>query len=179
MDLREKAKFFSVVSVHKDGQELSNELQINMTKALKEYRNMHGTLPQRILFFRDGVGDGQMHYVISHEVDQLRNTLNKHYEIANQELKFAFIIVNKKINTRIFKAAGNANPVTGTVVDDVITLPERYDFYLVSQSVRQGTVAPTLYNVVYDSFGLPPGKLSINLYDLKHFNKKKKFCDSR
>ena len=36
---------------------------------------------------------------------------------------------------RFFK--GTTNPVSGTVVDDVVTLPERYDFYLVSQSVRQ------------------------------------------
>ena len=34
---------------------------------------------------------------------------------------------------------------SGTVVDDVVTLPERYDFFLVSQSVRQGTVNPTSY----------------------------------
>jgi hypothetical protein len=29
------------------------------------------------------------------------------------------------------------NPPSGTVVDDVVTLPERYDFYVISQSVRQ------------------------------------------
>ncbi len=29
-----------------------------------------------------------------------------------------------------------------------MTLPERFDFFLVSQSVRQGTVNPTSYNVL-------------------------------
>jgi len=44
-----------------------------------------------------------------------------------------------------------SNPPSGTVVDDVVTLPERYDFFLVSQSVRQGTVNPTSYNVIKDT----------------------------
>ena len=30
----------------------------------------------------------------------------------------------------------------------------RYDFYLVSQSVRQGTVTPTHYNLLHDTCGL-------------------------
>ena len=32
----------------------------------------------------------------------------------------------------------------------------RYDFYLVSQSMRQDTVTPTSYNLVKDIFGLRP-----------------------
>ena len=38
-------------------------------------------------------------------------------------------------------------------MDSVVTLPERYDFFLVSQSVRQGTVNPTSYNVIHDDIG--------------------------
>jgi len=46
--------------------------------------------------------------------------------------KFTFIVVTKKINTRLFAAqltsdqqVEKKNPPPGTVVDDVITLPER------------------------------------------------------
>ena len=60
MDLKKSAKYFSAVSAHKNGEELSNELTINVTKALKEYRKLHGVLPSRILFYRDGVGEGQV-----------------------------------------------------------------------------------------------------------------------
>ena len=38
-------------------------------------------------------------------------------------------------------------------MDSVVTLPERYDYFLVSQSVRQGTVNPTSYNVIHDGVG--------------------------
>ena len=48
---------------------------------------------------------------------------------------------------------GYGNPPSGTVVDDVVTQRERYDFFLVSQSVRQGTVNPTSYNVIADENG--------------------------
>jgi aubergine-like protein len=37
--------------------------------------------------------------------------------------KMAFVIVTKRINTRLF--CDGKNPPPGTVVDDVITLPER------------------------------------------------------
>ena len=43
--------------------------------------------------------------------------------------KFAYIIVSKRVNSRFFKVAGQSadNPPSGTVVDDVVTLPERQD----------------------------------------------------
>lgn len=44
----------------------------------------------------------------------------------------------------------------------------RYDFFLVSQHVRQGTVTPTHYNVVYDESGLKPDHLQRLTYKLTH-----------
>ena len=46
--------------------------------------------------------------------------------ISADELKFTYVIVSKRINTRFFKTGSPpANPPSGTVVDDVVTLPER------------------------------------------------------
>merc|ERR1712110_1090947 len=61
-----------------------------------------------------------------------------------------------------------SNPPSGTVVDSDVTLPERYDFYLVSQSVNQGTVNPTSYNVVKDTSGLLPKHIQALTYKLTH-----------
>lgn len=47
-------------------------------------------------------------------------------------------------------------------------LPSRYDFYLVSQSVRIGTVTPTSYNVIEDENILSPGKLQTLTYKNCH-----------
>ena len=74
-----------------------------------------------------------------------------------------------------------SNPPSGTVVDSDVTLPKRfalsklfqatfkgilcrYDFFLMSQSVNQGTVNPTSYNVVKDTSGL----LQALTYNLTH-----------
>ena len=49
-----------------------------------------------------------------------------------------------------------------------LSSPLRYDFFLVSQSVRQGTVNPTSYNVVEDTSGLKPEHLQKLTYKLTH-----------
>ncbi|KAK8764933.1 hypothetical protein V5799_032458 [Amblyomma americanum] len=84
--------------------------------------------------------------------------------------KLAFVVVTKHISTRFFLSNRErmTNPPPGTVVDSDVTRPERYDFFLVSQSVRQGTVAPTLYNVIYDTTGLKPDHMQRLAYKLTH-----------
>jgi aubergine-like protein len=51
----------------------------------------------------------------------LQEQLSKIY--GDKPFRMAFIIVTKHINTRLF--LGDRNPPPGTVVDEVITLPER------------------------------------------------------
>ncbi|KAH8412373.1 hypothetical protein KR009_001599 [Drosophila setifemur] len=168
MDMKTSCRYFSSVSEHMKGQELSDQMSLNMTYALKAYRDHHGTLPERILFFRDGVGDGQLYHVVNTEVKFLKAKLDEIYKSAGKAegCRMAFIIVAKRINTRYF--LNKRNPVPGTVVDDVITLPERYDFFLVSQAVRQGTVSPTNYNVIHDNMGLSADKLQMLAYKMTH-----------
>ena len=50
----------------------------------------------------------------------------------------------------------------------LIILLFRYDFFLVSQSVRQGTVSPTHFNVIEDNSGLKPDHLQRLSYKLTH-----------
>ena len=87
-----------------------------------------------------------------------------------------FVVVQKRINTRIFQLGGKApeNPAPGTVLDHTVgnsldvyhdhdtnpvlqvTKRDWYDCFLVSQHVGQGTVSPTHYIVVHDNTGLKP-----------------------
>ena len=41
------------------------------------------------------------------------------------------------------------NPVPGTIIDHTITHQNWFDFYLISQCARQGTAAPTHFNVIW------------------------------
>jgi len=163
-------KYVSIANLHTNSeQELHDNLCPAIVTALRKYNDVNGHLPERIIIYRDGVGDGQIPYVVEHEVKSIRDTLVK-VGMNADDLKLSFIVVNKKINTKIFKKEGvnHSNPPSGTVVDDVVTLPERYDFFLISQSVTQGTVNPTSYNVLQDTSGLDPEKLQKLTYKLTH-----------
>lgn len=129
MDLKEAVEYFSVVSPHKDGAEMSTNIELHMVQALKSFYTRHGKLPARIFFYRDGVGDGQIEYIHAQEVKRLDAKIAEIYlkSGGGVQPKFSFIIVNKRLNTRIFLNEGTrvSNPVSGTVVDTTITLPER------------------------------------------------------
>ncbi|CAH0714406.1 unnamed protein product, partial [Brenthis ino] len=165
---RPMTHYYSSVNAHTSGEELSAHMGFNMSCAVRKYREKNGVLPTRIFIYRDGVGDGQIPYVKSHEVAEIKKNLDEVY--GAEEYRMAFIIVSKRINTRVFIDTGRSgeNPRPGTVIDDVITLPERYDFYLVSQNVREGTIAPTSYNVIEDNTGLDPDRIQRLTYKLTH-----------
>lgn len=55
------------------------------------------------------------------------------------------------------------------IVPFIIFLPNnRYDFFVVSQSVRQGTVTPTHFNVICDNSGLKPDHIQRMTYKMCH-----------
>jgi len=159
-------KFVSMADFHSNQSELTDRMCPAIAKALRKYSSANGCLPERVIMYRDGVGDGQINYVVEHEVAAITNCFK---EAGMDNVKFTYIIVSKRIQTRLFRMNGKpSNPPSGTVVDDVVTLPERYDFFLVSQSVRQGTVNPTSYNVVKDTSGLRPDHIQSLTYKLCH-----------
>lgn len=159
-------KFFSTVNHHSSGEELSNFMAQNVIKALHSYSNdFGGALPQRIIIYRDGVGEGQLKYVYEHEVGAIKEKLNMAYK-DQAASKLTFFVVSKRIHTRLFHQ--KQNPIPGTIVDDIITLPERNDFFLVSQSVRQGTVSPTSYNILRDESGLNADQLQLYTFKQTH-----------
>ncbi|CAG7816213.1 unnamed protein product [Allacma fusca] len=164
------SRYYSTTSTHATSQELSDNIFNDMMKCLLAYKKANGTVPSRIIFYRDGVGEGQLSLVYNQEVVPLKDGLKRLYDKERlPEVKLTFVVVTKRINTRLFLHKGGKafdNPRPGTIVDDVITKPERYDFFLISQVARQGTVSPTHYNVLYDFQGLPPDRLQLLTYKL-------------
>ncbi|XP_029662473.1 piwi-like protein Ago3 [Formica exsecta] len=164
-------KWHSRICMQASKQELVDMLQVCLTSAINAYQKHNGCNPERIIIYRDGVGDGDLDYVEKYEVKQLMMTFNR---IApNYKPQLSVIIVQKRINTRLFiKDRGNPqgldNPVAGTVVDSFITRRNYYDFFLVPQSVRQGTVTPTHYIVIHDSSNLETDHMQRLTYKLCH-----------
>ncbi|XP_061189698.1 piwi-like protein 1 isoform X1 [Saccostrea echinata] len=162
-------RYYSRCTFQHSMQELMDGLKVCMKGALEKYHEVNGALPERIIVFRDGVGDGQLRAVYEHEVPQL-NECFKRSGGQDYNPKVAVVVVKKRINTRFFAKSGPSltNPPPGTIVDTQVTKPIWYDFFLVSQSVRQGTVTPTHYNVIWDSTGLKPDHMQRLAYKMTH-----------
>uniref|UniRef100_A0A914VYH8 Uncharacterized protein n=1 Tax=Plectus sambesii TaxID=2011161 RepID=A0A914VYH8_9BILA len=170
-------QWYSQCELHGNPTELGENLGKFIEEALKQrYDRCNNTLPGRIIIYRDGCGDGQIPFVKQHEVRLVRDAIRavgKLLAHPDYNPGLAFVIVTKRVNIRYFKQPNHPggellNPVPGTVVDSVITRPERYDWYLVPQCVRQGTVTPVNYNVIEDTTGLSPDHHQRLAYKLCH-----------
>ncbi|CAF3792734.1 unnamed protein product [Rotaria magnacalcarata] len=161
-------KFYSRVIYQRTAQELMDGLAVCMKDALKEYYQSNNCLPEKIIIYRDGVSDGQLAVVVEHELPQIIETFPK--IMSGYEPKLAVIIVKKRGNARFFQQDGRniQNPQPGTIVDHTVTNAEWYDFYLISQCARQGTVAPTHYNVIWDGTNFKVDHIQRLTYKLCH-----------
>uniref|UniRef100_A0A8C9WXA7 Piwi-like RNA-mediated gene silencing 1 n=1 Tax=Sander lucioperca TaxID=283035 RepID=A0A8C9WXA7_SANLU len=157
------SRWFSKCVLQHKGQEIMDGLKMALT-ALKAYLKFNNCLPSRIIVYRDGVGDGQLHSVVSYEVSQIMDSINCRINTLS------VVVVKKRISSRFFAHINGkvTNPPPGTIVDSEVTRPEWYDFYIVSQAVRSGSVSPTHYNVVYDTSGLKPDHMQRLTYKLCH-----------
>ena len=118
------------------GQEGSNTLQTSMTSAIEAFKRNNGAPPSKIIFYRDGVGEGQVQGICVPEIEQIKQSMASHS--IGDSCKLMFVNCSKRVNTRIF--AGNPgrfqNPNPGTVIDCAVTDKDTYEFYLVAVGAR-------------------------------------------
>lgn len=93
-------KWFSQAVVQRQKEELGNGLFFAMKSSLLAYREDNGEFPERVIVYRDGVGDGQLTMCKEYEIPQLKKAFEDVSEKYNPPL--TFIVVHKRINTRIF-----------------------------------------------------------------------------
>ena len=118
-------------------QEIIIDLAAIVRELLIEFYQTNGKLkPSQIIFYRDGVSEGQFDQVLVHEVRAVQEAcmkLEKDYRP-----RITFIVVQKRHHTRLFcendrDASGKSRNVPpGTTVDSGITHPYEFDFYLCS-----------------------------------------------
>jgi len=161
-------RYYSRVTFQEARQEVIDGLKVCMDGALAKYWKINNALPDRIIVYRDGVGDGMLQAVMDHEIPQYYNAFRAVNENYNPRL--AVVVVKKRIHTRLFaKGQGDlANPPPGTVCDAGCTHRGWYDFFLVAQNVREGTVTPTHYHVIVDDTGLRPDLMQTLTFKMCH-----------
>ncbi|CAM8949612.1 unnamed protein product [Rhodiola kirilowii] len=123
---------------------------------LMAFRRSTNMIPKRIIFYRDGVSEGQFSQVLLYEMDAIRKACASLQDGYLPPV--TFVVVQKRHHTRFFPfdhgnrrmtdRSGNVLP--GTVVDRKICHPTEFDFYLNSHAGIQGTSRPTHYHVLFD-----------------------------
>ncbi|KAF8209462.1 argonaute-like protein [Mycena galopus ATCC 62051] len=152
------AKYVATQRVQASRQELISDLQDMTKEVLARYMSYReqaekskSPAPKRLIFYRDGVSEGQFQQVLDHELPLIK--------AACQELKInpriTLIIVGKRHHLRFFPvndrdADRSGNCPAGTVVDRDIGHPTEFDFYLQSHGGLLGTSRPAHYSVLYD-----------------------------
>eukprot|EP00095_Tigriopus_kingsejongensis_P008061 maker-scaffold1289_size50518-snap-gene-0.8 protein:Tk08061 transcript:maker-scaffold1289_size50518-snap-gene-0.8-mRNA-1 annotation:"argonaute 3 protein" len=151
--------------------EIMNQISKLFDKALKAYRNKNNRFPDKIIVFRDGVGDSRLEITKTFEIDAMKRSI----QAFGANIGITFVVVSKRINTRLLLRNRDKldNPPPGTVLDHTITKKafishevgsntgnvEYPNFFLVSQKVRQGTVCPTHYIILQNDLGLEAEKV--------------------
>ncbi|KAF9113516.1 Eukaryotic translation initiation factor 2C [Mortierella sp. AM989] len=165
------ARYAATVRVQTARTENIADLGGMVVELLKTFYQTCGQKPERILFYRDGVSEGQFEEILNSEVESLRAACRA--LDADYNPTITFVVVQKRHHARFFPIrredgdkVGNCKP--GTVVDTTIVHPSEFDFYLQSHAGLQGTSRPTHYHVLLDENKFTADLLQDFTYKLCH-----------
>ncbi|KAJ3715716.1 argonaute-like protein [Lentinula raphanica] len=160
------AQYSTSMELQESKKEMVTNLATMMVERLKVFsaRNA-GTLPARVLVYRDGVSEGQYNTVINEEMPAIQAAFMKFSKpTAPYNPKLTIVICGKRHHTRFYpldegNADQNGNPRPGTVVDQGVTSVYHFDFFLQAHGALQGTARPTHYFVVHNEIGFKADEL--------------------
>ncbi|KAI8800594.1 ribonuclease H-like domain-containing protein [Cladochytrium replicatum] len=114
---------------------------ILVPESIQEIYANNGLLPTHVIFYGDGVSEGQYGPVVFDEVPE----------------------------QGVAETNRSGNVPAGTVVDKGVTHPTEFDFFLVSQAGLQGTSKPSHYHVLYDENVFTPDEMEVITFRLCFF----------
>eukprot|EP01156_Anaeramoeba_ignava_P013760 Anaeramoba_ignava/a607479_110.p1 GENE.a607479_110~~a607479_110.p1 ORF type:complete len:790 (+),score=174.80 a607479_110:432-2801(+) len=158
-------EYYSSIVIQQPRQESITGLTEVFHKALDQYYLKNkGKPPGHLIIYRDGVTDPQIQLVLEKEIPQIQEGCRK----CSPKYKphITYVVVQKRIKTRFFD--GDNNPPPGTILDQDITTPNRFDFFLVPQKVNMGSATPVHFTCVYDSANIPADALQEVTFQLCH-----------
>jgi hypothetical protein len=166
------SRYAATIRVQTGRYEIIADLANMVKDLLKTFYQTCGRKPERILFYRDGVSEGQFRQVLQTEINAIRAACQALE--ATYRPNITFVVVQKRHHTRFFplnrndtdNKSGNCAP--GTVVEVGVTHPFEFDFYLQSHAGIQGTSRPTHYHVLFDENGFNADSLQTLSYNLCH-----------
>ncbi|KAF8891134.1 Piwi domain-containing protein [Gymnopilus junonius] len=171
------AKYVATSRVQTGRQEIINDLKDMCKHVLGLYmiyrqkvenKGEKDLPPKKLIFYRDGVSEGQFKDVLKLELPLIKE--------ACMELKInpkiTLIIVGKRHHNQMFPPpnvadrSGNAPP--GSVIDTGIAHPTNFDFILQSHAGILGTSRPGHYTVLHDEYGFNADSIQAISFALCH-----------
>lgn len=152
--------------------EMIRDLENIIKKQLQQFKVCNGALPDLIMYYRDGVSEGQFAEILTIELNAIQSAVAS--SSPGAKVAVTFIVVQKRHHARFFPTRGtetegkNQNLPPGTIVDRHITAPNQYQFFLISHQAVQGVAKPTKYCVLYDDANSVPDELQAVTYALCH-----------
>ncbi|ELW63456.1 Protein argonaute-2 [Tupaia chinensis] len=149
-------RYCATVRVQQHRQEIIQDLAAMVRELLIQFYKSTRFKPTRIIFYRDGVSEGQFQQVLHHELLAIREAcikLEKDYQPG-----ITFIVVQKRHHTRLFctdkneRVGKSGNIPAGTTVDTKITHPTEFDFYLCSHAGIQDLLGSSLSKLFSGAF---------------------------
>ncbi|XP_029175629.1 protein argonaute-2 isoform X4 [Nylanderia fulva] len=132
-------------------EEMILDIEQIIISQLHIYKSKTKCLPNKIIYYRDGVSEGQLAQVMYHEINAIKRACNR---VKAPNIQITCLVVQKRHHVRLFPTNDkesddkNKNVRAGTIVDTEITHPNHIDFYLVSHASIQGTARPTKYRCI-------------------------------
>ena len=166
------SRYKAVHRNQKHRQEIIGELDVMVRELLIAFYRETRVKPVRIIFYRDGVSEGQFKEVICEEIAAIQRACTNLED--GYEPKVTFLVVQKRHHTRFFPVdrrdedGRGKNVPPGTTVDREITHPSEFDFYLCSHTSIQGTSRPCHYHVLWDDNNFTADELQKLSYQLCH-----------
>ncbi|KAF8898225.1 ribonuclease H-like domain-containing protein [Gymnopilus junonius] len=125
--------------------------------AINGFGMRNGFGPRRIIFFRDGLSEGEFERTAQKELQEIRAGIDSVWEknAKGPKPQLTYLVVGKRHHAVFFPAnAGDAdrtgNCPPGSLIDGGVTHPIGRDFYLQSHAAIQGTCRSSHYTVLHD-----------------------------
>ncbi|KIK45842.1 hypothetical protein CY34DRAFT_22361 [Suillus luteus UH-Slu-Lm8-n1] len=155
---RNAVRYESMMSVQLPRQEKIDELRKMVYRAIGEFGDRNKIAPVRIVFFRDGLSEGEYEITGKEEIGDIMGAIDdiwRDRNLKSAKPELTFIVVGKRHHVRFFPKNKNdgdrsGNCPAGFVADQGVGNPAVRDFYLQSHGGLLGTSRPSHYITLRD-----------------------------
>lgn len=153
------SRYQAIAKLQQARMEAIVDLKDMMVEAFGKFWAANERVPERVIFFRDGVSEGEFSRVREIEVGAIHDAIREVGGILKSKKvklgappKLTFIVVGKRHHLKFFAQSRNSvdQPPQGLVVDTEVTSPLYPNFYLQSHAGMLGTRKSSHYTVLHN-----------------------------